>query len=129
MDDLFINDTESTPEIDFKRSGKLSIKGKSLPEDPKKFYDPIFKWADAISAENVQLDVHLEYVNTSSSKRIIELVKSLDNNRNIKEMNMNWFYEVDDSEMLEFGEMIQHNLRHTVAHYIEYEDEDEDEDE
>ncbi len=124
MDDLFINNTESTPEIDFKRSGQLSIKGKSLPEDPKRFYDPIFKWADNISAENVQLDVQLEYVNTSSSKRIIELVKSIDNNRNIKEINMNWFYEEDDSDMLEFGEMIQHNLRHTKTKYIELEDDE-----
>ena len=127
MDDLFINNTESTPEIDFKESGELSIKGKSLPEDPKKFYDPIFKWANAISAENVQLDVQLEYVNTSSSKRIIELVKSIDNNRNVKEINMNWFYEEDDSDMLEFGEMIQHNLRHTKTKYIELEDDYDDE--
>ncbi len=125
MDDLFINDTESTPEINFKRSGQLSIKGKSLPEDPKKFYDPIFKWADDFSAKNVQLDVQLEYVNTSSSKRIIELLKGLDNNRNIKEINLNWFYEADDYDMLEFGEMIEHNLHRTKAKYIEYEDEDE----
>ncbi len=125
MDDLFINNTESTPEINFKRSGELSIKGKSLPEDPKKFYDPIFKWADKVCAKNVRLDVHLEYVNTSSSKRIIEFIKTLDNNQKIKKIVLNWFYEVDDLEMLEFGEMIQHNLRHTKTHYIEFEDEDE----
>jgi hypothetical protein len=125
MDDLFINNTESTPEINFRKTGKLSIKGKSLPEDPKKFYDPIFKWADKVSAENVQLDIKLEYVNTSSSKRIIEFVRNLDNNSKIRRINLNWFYEADDPDMLEFGEMIQHSLRRTIANYIEYEDEDE----
>jgi hypothetical protein len=126
MDDLYINNTESTPEINFKGTGELSIKGKSLPEDPKKFYDPIFKWADDFSADNVELNIQLEYVNTSSSKRIIELVKSLDNNRKIKELKMNWFYEEDDSDMLEFGEMIQHSLRRTKANYIEIEDDYDD---
>ena len=82
---------------------------------------------DNFSAENVQLNIQLEYVNTSSSKRIIELVKSLDNNRNVKEIKMNWFYEEDDSDMLEFGEMIQHNLRHTKTKYIEIEDDFDDE--
>jgi len=126
MDDLFIDNTESTPEIIFKRSGELSIKGKSLPEDPKKFYGPIFKWADRFAAENVQLNIQLDYVNTSSSKRIIQLIKSLDNNRKIKEIKMNWFYDVDDPDMLEFGEMIQHNLRNTKTKYIEIEDDFDD---
>jgi len=126
MDDLFINNTESTPEINFRKTGQLSIKGKSLPEDPKKFYDPIFKWANNICAKNVQLDIKLEYVNTSSSKRIIEFVRNLDNNNKIKKVYLNWFYEADDPDMLEFGEMIHHSLRRTEANYIEYEDKDED---
>ncbi|HAF29264.1 MAG TPA: nuclear pore complex subunit [Bacteroidales bacterium] len=122
MKDLYIDNTPSTPEINFKSSGHLSIKGKSLPEDPKKFYGPIFKWADNICAKEVELDIKLEYVNTSSSKRIIEFIKSLDNNRKIKKINLNWFYEADDPDMLEFGEMIQHSLRRTKSSYIEYED-------
>ena len=126
MNDLFINNTESTPEIDFKESGHLSIKGKSLPEDPKRFYDPIFKWAKKIKTRALQVDIKLEYVNTSSSKRIIEFIKSLDNNRKVRKINLNWFYEADDPDMLEFGEMIHHSLRRTVAKYIEYEDDYDD---
>lgn len=122
MQDLYINNTPSTPEIDFKSSGHLSIKGKSLPEDPKKFFGPLFKWAEAISAKELELDIKLEYVNTSSSKRIIEFIRNLDNNNKIKKIKLNWFYEADDPDMLEFGEMIQHSLRRTKASYIEYED-------
>lgn len=122
MDDLYINNTALTPEIDFKNSGHLSIKGKSLPEDPKKFFSPIFKWANKIRAKELQVDIKLEYVNTSSSKRIIEFLKTLDNNKRVKKIDLNWFYEIDDPDMLEFGEMIQHGLRRTKSTYIEYED-------
>ncbi|MFC2096219.1 DUF1987 domain-containing protein [Bacteroidota bacterium] len=125
MDDLFINNTASTPEIKFESSGKLSISGKSLPEDPRKFYNPLFKWAEELDTDHVDIDMKLEYVNTSSSKRIIEFLKTIDNNRKIHKIDLNWYYEADDPDMLEFGEVIQHNLRRTKANYIEYEDEDE----
>ncbi len=122
MEDLYINYTNSTPEINFKQSGHLSIKGRSLPEDPKKFFDPLFKWINELDSEQVDIQIKLEYVNTSSSKRIIELLKLIDNNSKIKKVDMNWYYEIDDSDMLEFGEMIYHSLRRTKAKYIEYED-------
>ncbi|MBU8892522.1 MAG: DUF1987 domain-containing protein [Bacteroidales bacterium] len=122
MEDLLIQSTESTPQIDFKKSGQLSIKGKSLPEDPKRFYTSLFKWAEELSAEEVQLDVKLEYVNTSSSKNIIELIKVVDRSQKIRHLNLNWYYEIDDTDMLEFGEMIERSLKRTKASYIECED-------
>ena len=124
MDDLYIDDTPSTPEIKFEKSGNLSIRGKSLPEDPKRFYSPLFKWVEELNSENVDIQVQLEYVNTSSSKRIIELLKRIDNNSKVKHVKMNWYYEIDDPDMLEFGEVIQHNLRRTKTNYVEYDDED-----
>lgn len=125
MNDLIIQKTPSTPEVEFKSSGHLSIKGKSLPEDPAKFYTPLFKWLDELTAEQVKIDVKLDYVNTSSSKRIGELIKALDTNHNLKRIELNWFYEADDPDMLEFGQMIEHNLRRTKSNYIAYEDTDE----
>ncbi|NOQ27906.1 MAG: DUF1987 domain-containing protein [Bacteroidales bacterium] len=122
MEDLKIQKTPSTPEIDFDKSGQFSIKGRSLPEDPKKFYEPIFSWAENFSSKKVHLDIKLEYVNTSSSKRIIQLLKIIDSNRRIKKIDMRWYYEIDDLEMLEFGEMIQRNFKRIKTQYLEYED-------
>ena len=122
MEDLLIQRTESTPQIDFKKSGQLSIKGRSLPEDPKRFYNTLFKWAEELSAEQVQLNVKLEYVNTSSSKKILELIKAVDRNKKIRHLNLNWFYETDDDDMLEFGEMIEKNVKRTKTKYIECDD-------
>lgn len=122
MDDLIIQKTESTPEIDFKKSGHLSIKGKSLPEDPKRFFGPIFNWVKNIKAKEIQMDIKLDYVSTSSSKRIFELIKAIDTNENVREVNLNWFYEIDDADMLEFGEIIQRSLKRTKIKYIECDD-------
>jgi len=124
MNDLFIKNTPSTPEIKFEKSGNLSIKGKSLPEDPRKFYNPLFKWLEDLETETLDLKVQLEYVNTSSSKRIIELLKIVDNNKKIRKASLYWYYDVDDPDMLEFGEVIQHNLRNTKTQFIGYEEED-----
>jgi glutaredoxin-related protein len=122
VSDLIIQSTASTPEIYFKQSGHLSIKGKSLPEDPKKFFSPLFNWAEDLNVENVQLDVRLEYVNTSSSKNILEFIKMVDSKDNVRHLNLNWFYEIDDLDMLEFGEIIEKKLKRTKASYIEYYD-------
>lgn len=126
MDDLRIESTPLTPEIDFKNSGKMSIRGKSLPEDPRKFYMPLFDWVNEMNTNAVNLDVQLEYVNTSSSKNILELIKAIDNQQSIKHLKLKWHYEVDDPDMLEFGEIIQRTLKKAKVEYFEYEDPDED---
>ncbi len=126
MDNLKILSTPSTPQIDFNSSGQLSIKGKSLPEDPRKFYNPLFNWLEKLSTEQVQIDIMLDYVNTSSSKRIIELIKTIDTNSNVKKIKMNWFYETDDADMLEFGEIIQRGVKKIKTKYIECDDIDND---
>lgn len=120
MRDLIIQSTPSTPEIEFRDSGQLSIKGKSLPEDPQKFYGALFSWLEEFDADEVQLDVKLEYVNTSSSKNILNFIQTVDRNNRIKHLKLNWHYEADDLDMLEFGEIILRSLKRTKATYIEY---------
>ena len=122
MNNLLIKSTPTTPEINFNYSGQMIIKGKSLPEDPKKFYGPIFKWIEEFEAELVKMDIKLEYVNTSSSKNILELIKIIDKNKKIKRLDLNWFYEVDDLDMLEFGEMVGRSIKRAKTNYIECED-------
>jgi hypothetical protein len=124
MDDLIINSTAITPFIDFRKSGQLKIQGKSLPENPKNFFTPLFNWADQLSSDRVDIDIVLEYINTSSSKNLMRLIKLIDKNPRIRHFNLNWHYESDDLEMLEFGELVANNLRRAKTNYIEYEDEE-----
>lgn len=124
MDDLLINKTAITPLIDFRKSGQLKIQGKSLPENPQRFFTPLFNWADQLTSERVDIDVILEYINTSSSKNLMQLIKLIDKNPRIRHFYLNWHYESDDMEMLEFGELLANNLRRAKTIYIEYEDDE-----
>ena len=122
MIDLEIQNTESTPYINFNMSGQMSIMGKLLPEDPKRFFGPLIKWVEELPSEQICMDFKLDYINTSSSKSIIEFIKLVDKNRNVKRITLNWHYETDDLGMLEFGEVISKYLKKGKIHYVEYND-------
>ncbi len=122
MTDLNIKQTEQTPEIRFQSSGSMIIKGKSLPEDPIKFFKPLFQWVENVESEKIKFDIKLEYVNTSSSKNILELIKIIDKNQKIRQLDLNWYYEVDDMDMLEFGEMVARSIKRAKTNYIECEE-------
>ncbi len=109
MDNLKIEGTKQTPEIDFNSStGILSISGRSIPENTFEFFNPVLLWLDefsSIAPEKVIAKINLEYFNTSSSKYILEILKRL---RIIlkdgKDILVEWYYEEDDEEMMETGE-------------------------
>lgn len=119
MQNLFIEATETTPLIDFYTSGKLLIQGRSLPEDVHKFYEPVFFWINQLEVEKVVFDVKMEYINTSSTKKILNLLIELESNEKIKNIDINWFYEDDDYDMLDLGEMYNHNLERSKFQLIE----------
>lgn len=105
-----ITETNSnTPLIKFDpTAGTLEIKGRSIPENSLEFFstliDDLNKYA--VSPKNLtQVDIQLEYINTASSKCILEMFRCLENihekNGNV---NINWCYEEDDESMCESGE-------------------------
>jgi len=109
MSDILIEETSETPKIDFNLSkGHLLLKGKSIPENPNEFYEPLFNAINTYSENplsHTTLDFKLEYFNTSSSKIILEILKKfqiIDNNE--KTVSINWYYDIEDDEILEIGE-------------------------
>jgi hypothetical protein len=51
------------------------------------------------------VNIRLEYFNTSSSKCILDVFKRLEAiHRSKHDVEINWFYEEDDEDMLEAGE-------------------------
>ncbi|MGE0089641.1 MAG: DUF1987 domain-containing protein [Bacteroidales bacterium] len=119
MQNLFIEGTDTTPLIDFYTNGNLLIKGRSLPEDVHKFYEPIFFWIKEIEVETVVFDVKMEYINTSSTKKILNLLIELENNPKVKNIEIKWFYEYDDLDMLDLGELYENNLERSKFQLIE----------
>jgi hypothetical protein len=117
MDSINIEGTPKTPTISFDAgSGVIEIKGRSIPENSIEFYKPLVDWLDKFSEVakgTVNVNIQLEYFNTSSSKCILDVFKKLENlqNKNNAEVIINWYYEEDDEDMLEAGEDYQSILK------------------
>lgn len=120
MDPILIGATEHSPLVDFDPSGKLLIEGRSIPEDVNKLFVPLFEFASTIEAENVVFDINLEYFNTATSKRLLELLKRLDTNNKIKNFTVNWHYENDDEDSREMGEIYEECLVRANFRYKEF---------
>lgn len=109
MDNLKIEGTRQTPEIDFDAaSGILKLDGRSIPENTFEFFTPVLNWLDEYTSntpEKTVAKINLEYFNTSSSKYILEILKRLKVILNDgKDVLVEWYYEEDDEEMMETGE-------------------------
>ncbi|NJM14598.1 MAG: DUF1987 domain-containing protein [Bacteroidales bacterium] len=104
MNDLMIDPTTSTPKVEFKSNGELNMEGRSLPEDTARFYDPIIKWAKGFHAKQIVFNIKLEYLNTSSSKQLLTILKTISDNPSNTDVTINWYYEEGDLDSLETGE-------------------------
>ena len=118
MENLVINGTNVAPTIVFQSSGKLKIEGKIITENAILTFDPIFQWLNEFQAKSVEFDIILEYMNTSASMQLYSLLSRLEENQDIQDIKVNWFYEVDDEEHLETGELFEDRLERTVFKYI-----------
>lgn len=112
MEKLTIEGTPKTPTIKFDPAeGKLLIQGRSIPENSIEFYKPLVDSLEEYAGsakEKTNVDIVLEYFNTSSSKCILDVFKKLEKiNADGSEVVINWHYEEDDEDMLEAGEDYQ----------------------
>lgn len=109
MEKLNIEGSPKTPTVSFDSdSGKFLLAGRSIPENAVDFYKPVYKWLDDYVKEapkSISLDVKLEYFNTSSSKCLLDVFKKVELlSKQGSSVEINWFYEEDDEDMLEAGE-------------------------
>jgi len=119
MSDLKIEGTPKTPTIEFNsKSGYILIKGRSIPENSVQFYKPLIAALEDYNKDpqpNTNVDIQLDYFNTSSSKCLLDIFKTLEviHSRN-SEVIVNWCYDEDDDDMLEAGEDYQDILKFTI---------------
>lgn len=109
MEPIIIEGTPKTPSIKFDdKDGIFEIKGRSIPENSVEFYKPLNEWLDEymqVPLDKTVVNIRLEYFNTSSSKCILDVFKRLEAiHRSKHDVEINWFYEEDDEDMLEAGE-------------------------
>ena len=103
MNSLLIDETKGTPSVRLYPTGEMFIEGRSLPEDPAKFYNPILNWIKNCQAEDVNIDIRIEYMNTSSSKEMHTFFKLIKENKYIKTVSVNWYFEEGDDDEYNAG--------------------------
>lgn len=116
MDPISIEGTPKTPMVNFDaNTGKVEVKGRSIPENSIEFYKPLVDWLEEYGKSPkplTEVNVQLEYFNTSSSKCILDVFKKLEAiAKSGNEVIINWYYEEDDEDMLEAGEDYQSIIR------------------
>lgn len=116
MEPIHIPGTQKTPTVNFdSANGILEIKGRSIPENSIEFYKPLVDWLDDYAKSplsTTQVNIQLEYFNTSSSKCILDVFKKLEAvHKGENKVKVKWHYEEDDEDMLEAGEDYQSILK------------------
>ncbi len=110
---MVIEESHNTPyvELDHKNC-ILTIIGKSYPEHPTEFYDPVVKEIDKckdnIKGKSIKIKLAIEILNSVSTKYLFQLIKNIYNSS--KTMNVSWYYEDDDESMLGEGEYFKEHF-------------------
>lgn len=109
MEDFLREATIHTPHIHFsKKTGQMVIKGRSIPDDPERFWSSVVTWFDMYLVDphpETEFQIDLDYFNISSSKRILFLLYKLnDITEKGYKANVKWFYKESDEDMYEVGQ-------------------------
>jgi hypothetical protein len=98
--------SKRTPWINME-PGRIFIMGRSIPENPGDFYRPVFKWISDYTGSHIEtskIDLGFEYINTSSTKWIFNILKELSLMPDVSEnVKVTWYYEQGDEDMCELG--------------------------
>jgi hypothetical protein len=109
MNNLHIAKTRYTLAVNFdKDSGILRMEGSSYPENAFDFFVPIIEWLTKFTTDNAKpivMNMKLNYLNTSSTKCILDIFEILDSYiQGGHQVKLNWHYDKDDTDMMETGE-------------------------
>jgi len=108
MEPLILKETEDTPEIIFNPEENIfKISKISVPEDAFQFYEPILTWLKNYEKNpnpETIVNFDLEYVNTASSKQLIQIMLLLEKIAEKSKVTIKWYYEAIDEDMQSLGE-------------------------
>lgn len=124
MEDLFLKKTFNSPEVEFiAKTGELSMEGRSIPEDPGEFFERLIDWINEYflsPAETTVFSIKLEYINSGSSKYMLELLRIMKINHDSgKDVKIKWFFEEGDESIEELGTHYENTIQIPFEH-IEY---------
>ena len=110
MENLIINATAKTPQVDFDYlTGELVFSGRSIPENAAKLYEEVLKWVKDYAEQPNQLTnfrLNLEYFNTPSMIWIARMIKTLSSMKKVDATLMiHLYYDILDFENMDSEEI------------------------
>ena len=122
MENITIEPTKKSLEVEC-ASGYFKLSGNSILSDPRKFFKPIVEWVEEYikePAEKTNIDLKLEYVDTASVQSVFDIMRMFKPLQEMKkEVAVNFYFEFDDPELLELGEIMEGRLG-IKFNFIEY---------
>jgi hypothetical protein len=122
MENITIEPTKKSLEVECS-PGYFKLSGNSILSDPRKFFQPIVEWVEEYIQNpeaTTTIDLKLEYVDTASVQSVFDIMrmfKPLQDKE--KEVVVNFYFEFDDPELLELGEIMEGRLG-IKFNFIEY---------
>lgn len=119
MENLIIQQTEETPEVNFNANGQMLIKGVSIPENITNFYTPLINWINQLDNQtpsSIHFVFEIEYINTSTTRVFIDIIKKI---TALKEKCPNtvitWKYIEDDEDNFDLGKDLEYSAKATMV--------------
>lgn len=115
MSPLSVDATKSSPRVRFDPdSGVLEIQGESYPENSQEFYAPLIAWLNQYLSEvtgSVVFRVGLSYMNTSSTKYMIEMLDRIENAfEQGTDVRVEWYCDPDNARALDTVEELKEDF-------------------
>jgi hypothetical protein len=102
--------SSKTPEVFLNPEGSIKIIGRAIDETRTKFSEQILIWIDGYllkPASSTEVIIALEYMNSFNSIIMASILRKLyELNQQSKKINIKWYVEEDDDDLLERGEYI-----------------------
>lgn len=116
MKDLKLSPSATTPFVEMNYAkGEITIIGRSIAYDSNEFWNPILTWFfNYLDSPSVQttLTIQLDYINSSSTKQIVKLLKLANINFSKGQITkVFWYVEINDVDAYELGLELKTRLR------------------
>lgn len=113
-----IEKTIKTPYV-LLTDNSLTLVGRTYPENAVRFYKPLMNKVNEIEKyEEFTINLNLEYINTSSSKAILYLIRNI-TEKCKTEVIINWEIEKGDDTMDDMAEMFNSMINNIKITKIE----------
>jgi hypothetical protein len=122
MENIKINRTERSPEIDFNfQDNVFAMRGESYPEDVPTFFGPYISalesHLDGLTDGTVEFHFEMVYFNSTSAKVVMKLFDLLETTADKGvTVTINWYHDPDDDNMAELGEEFGEDLEAATFH-------------